>query len=53
MSAADGYLQPYIFERDSYRGSVLTEVTWSAASSKLECDRAERCCKEAGTPKSP
>jgi len=53
MSDEDGFLQPYSFEKDSYRGSALSEVAWSAASSKLECAKAERCCTEVGTQTRP
>jgi hypothetical protein len=45
MSAGDGFLQPYSYEKGSYRGAVLTEVTWSEASPKLECENTEHCCK--------
>jgi hypothetical protein len=45
MSAGDGFLQSYSLDKGSYRGGALTEVAWSEASSQLECEHAEHCCK--------
>ena len=53
MSAEDGYLQPYSLDKGSYRGTKLTEVTWSEASSKLGCQSSEHCCKEASSQTRP
>ncbi len=53
MSAEDGYLQPYLLDKGSYRGTKLTEVTWSEASSKLGCQSSEHCCKETRSPTRP
>jgi hypothetical protein len=45
MSEGDGFLQSYSWEKGSYRGGPLTEVKWPEASSKLDCENSEHCCK--------
>ncbi len=45
MSAGDGFLQTYSWEKGSYRGAALTEVTWSEAGPKVDCEHSDHCCK--------